>query len=179
MWKSVVGFEGLYEVSDSGSVVSCERITCDGKHLKRKEIHGGHFSNGYRFVCLRKDGVNRNCSIHRLVAEAFIPNPLNLTDVNHKDGNKQNNSVENLEWCTRSDNLKHAVKIGLVKNQCKITRSVIVKDSDGCETTFPTMRECAAFFGFTKCWLGNYMKKHGNPCRYGKFEICVSERGTV
>lgn len=179
MWKPIKGYEGLYEISDSGQVVSCERITSDGKRLKRKLINGGHFSNTYRFVCLRKGGVNRNCSIHRLVAEAFIPNPLNLPEVNHKDGNKLNNCVENLEWCNRSDNLKHAVEIGLVKSQCKITRSVIVIDSDGSEVEFPTMQDCCSFFGFTKCWLGNYTRKHGNPCRYGKYIICVSERGIV
>lgn len=111
-FKPIKGYEGLYEVNEFGEVYSCERTASDGRHLQRKKLKGGSFSNGYKFVCLRKDGLNRNHSIHRLVAEAFIPNPLNLSDVNHKDGNKQNNCVENLEWCSRSENLAHAVKIG-------------------------------------------------------------------
>ena len=176
-WKPIRGYEGLYEVSSHGAVRSCERITVDGKHLSTKILNGGCYPNGYEFMCLRKDGQNQNRMTHRLVAEAFIPNLDNLPVVNHKDGNRHNNSVDNLEWCTQSQNLKHAVEIGIVKNQCKITRNVIVKDSDGFETTFPTMQDCCVFFGFTKCWLGNYIRKHGNPCRYGKYTICVSERG--
>lgn len=100
MIKYIIGYEGLYEVSDDGKFYSCERYTTDGKHLKRKEMKGGKFSNGYEFVCLRKDGVNHNCLKHRLIADAFIPNEYNLPVVNHKDGNRNNNNVENLEWCT-------------------------------------------------------------------------------
>lgn len=106
MVKSITGYEGLYEVTSNGVVYSVDRYTVDGKHLKRKEIKGGKFSNGYEFVCLRKDGVNHNCLKHRLVAEAFIKNPDNLPVVNHIDGNIHNNSVENLEWCTQGVQLE-------------------------------------------------------------------------
>lgn len=97
MIKPIIGYEGLYEITDDGLVFSVDRYTSDGKHLKRKEIKGSKYSNGYEFVCLRKDGLNHNCLKHRLVAEAFIPNPDNLPVVNHKDGNKLNNKIENLE----------------------------------------------------------------------------------
>lgn len=167
-FEQVKGYEGLYTVSEIGMVFSLRR----GKFLR-----GGCFPNGYKFVCLRKDGKNKNLLIHRLVAEAFIPNPKNLPCVNHKDGNKQNNNVENLEWCTQGENLKHAVEIGLIESQCKIRRKVKMIDLKHEQTfDFSTMVECCEFFGFRKCWLGNYIKRHGNPCRYGEFEIHVSER---
>lgn len=173
--KPIIGYEGLYEVTSNGLVFSVDRYSADGKHLKRKEIKGGKFSNGYEFVCLRKDGVNHNCLKHRLVAEAFIPNPDNLPVVNHKDGNIHNNSVDNLEWCTQRYNLKHAILIGLVENQCKICRKVIVKRDEKI-VTFETMSDCAKFFGFKKGWLHNRIRKHGLTFSYGEYEIEV-ERG--
>lgn len=136
-------------ISDNGKVLSRERRGTDGRLLKKKEIKGGHYTNGYQFVCLRKNGNSKKFSVHRLVAEAFIPNPQNLPCVNHIDGNKQNNSVENLEWCTYSENLKHAIDIGLVESQCKIRRSVIISKNNK-EIYFKSMKECADFFWFQK-----------------------------
>lgn len=174
-WKQIEGYEGLYDVSDSGIIKSLGRITINGKHLINKTINGGCYPNGYKFVCLRKNENNKNHMIHRLVAKAFIPNPNNLPCVNHKDGNKQNNNVSNLEWCTCSENLKHALRTGLVENQCKIRRNVIMTSNDK-TIIFDSMSDACHYLGFTKSWLGNYCKKHGNPCRYGEYEIRVSER---
>lgn len=94
-WKPVKGYEGLYEVSSVGEV----RKTGGELIPTRKENHG------YLRVDLRKDG-KRRCGVlvHRIVAEAFIPNPDNLPQINHKDHNGENNSVDNLEWCNASYN---------------------------------------------------------------------------
>ena len=72
--------------------------------------------NEYKRVTLTINGIGKTFCVHRLVAEIFIPNPLQKTTVNHKDGNKQNANVSNLEWCTLSENMKHAFDTGLMKN---------------------------------------------------------------
>ena len=173
-WKEVKGYEGLYEISNHGRVKSVDRMS-HGKHIRDKILKGGMFSNGYPYVCLRKKEINKNHLIHRLVAVAFLPNPHNLPEVNHIDGDKSNNSVENLEWCNRSYNLEHAVKIGLVESQCKIRRSVTVKRGEKI-VTFKTMKDCAAFFGFKKGWLQNQIRKHGCNFNYKGYVIEVHER---
>lgn len=102
IWKDVKGFEGLYQVSNIGNVRR-------KKHLLFKTLRN------YYGVKLCKNNIKCFKYIHRLVAEAFIPNPDNKPQVNHIDGNKLNNNVNNLEWVTISENGKHAYKIGLEK----------------------------------------------------------------
>ena len=176
MWKDIKGYEGIYQVDENGNVKSCERNT-SGKHIKEKIIKGGNYSNDYRFVCLRKDGKNSNKSIHRLVANAFIPNPNNYPYVNHKDGNKSNNNVTNLEWCTAKQNLQHAIDIGLSSDWCKIKRKVTVKQGEHI-ILFETMKDCSAFFGFKKAWLNGQIRKHGCTFSYKGYEIHVHGRGS-
>jgi hypothetical protein len=111
-WKPVAGYEGFYEVSSSGLVKSLSRtITCKtGRSLpvSEKLLRPGKGSHGYHGVMLCKNGEGKIHTVHRLVAEAFLENPLGLSDVNHKDENKLNNSVENLEWCTRKYNIRYS-----------------------------------------------------------------------
>ena len=117
---AVKGFEGLYEVDTQGNVFSVDRIIhdvkCDrlfrGKMLKPTEHNG---KQPYFYVSLCKNGKSTKQMVHRLVAEAFIPNPLNLPQVNHKDGNVHNNAVWNLEWATNADNTFHAYENRLKK----------------------------------------------------------------
>ncbi len=111
-WLPVVEHEGYYEVSNFGDVRSV-RYNNKGQVIFNRLLKPAIKPKGYLGVILSKQSKTTNHLIHRLVAEAFIPNPNNLPEVNHKDGNKLNNTVSNLEWCSSSDNLYHAYKLGL------------------------------------------------------------------
>ena len=114
IWRDIKGYEGLYQISNLGRVKSLGRKSYSNVCLKDKILNPAlECKNGYKRVCLCKDGKEKRIKVHRLVAQAFIPNPDNKPIINHKDGNKLNNSVDNLEWISRSDNVKHAYQIGL------------------------------------------------------------------
>ena len=100
-WRDVVGYEGLYQVSNLGRVKSLSRGTNKNQHTNNTRIMKQHIaSSGYLSLCFEVDTKKEFLSIHRLVANAFLPNPNNLPCVNHKDENKLNNKVDNLEFCT-------------------------------------------------------------------------------
>ena len=107
IWKDINGFEGVYQISNHGRLKSFKKDK-NGKILKNTNKKGGYFS-----VVLEYKNNTKHTRIHRLVAESFIPNPNNYPCVNHIDGNKQNNNVENLEWCTYKQNFEHSKRIGL------------------------------------------------------------------
>jgi hypothetical protein len=111
IWRSVVGFEGYYEISNLGNIHSIDRtiITKIGlRKLKSKQLKLYPNEQGYLNTTVRINNIVHNFRVHRLVAEAFILNPENKLTVNHIDCNKQNNIVSNLEWATYSENIKHA-----------------------------------------------------------------------
>lgn len=113
VWKDVVGFEGLYQVSNTGIVKSLSRVSLnEGSYSGSIKVKGRNLIQsvnrlGYHVLTLFKDGKRHFKIVHRIVAEAFIENPCRHPEVNHKDLNKSNNSVENLEWCDRSYNVNH------------------------------------------------------------------------
>ncbi|QMM52481.1 HNH endonuclease [Enterobacter sp. RHB15-C17] len=107
-WEWVSGYNGLYQISNLGRVCSVKRPGSKGGLLKPRKD-----SDGYLMVMLWSDGIPTNKKIHRLVAQAFIPNSEDKPQVNHLNGNKADNSVSNLEWATPSENVLHAYRIGL------------------------------------------------------------------
>jgi NUMOD4 motif/HNH endonuclease len=116
IWKEIPGYEGLYDVSTHGQVRGLDRIIPSyryGTANKKGKILVGRIRSKSLSVVLCKDGHRNHVNIYRLVAEVFIPNPENKPFVNHIDGNRMNNRLDNLEWVTCSENFKHAIKHGL------------------------------------------------------------------
>lgn len=111
IWKDVVGFEGFYKVSNKGNVYSVGRVSSQGKKCGGLTLKPRCVGDGYLQVSLYKNGKMKSKYIHRLVAEAFIPNPKSLPQINHIDEVKDNNELSNLEWCTREYNNHYGTRI--------------------------------------------------------------------
>ncbi len=114
-WRDIQGYEGLYDISDSGRVRSLYRRVINSKSGATRLARGKIMTpwdngNGYKVVCLQKEGKRKNHYVHRLVAEAFLKHSENETYINHKDYNTHNNCADNLEWCTQQNNIKHSLE---------------------------------------------------------------------
>jgi hypothetical protein len=109
IWKDINGYEGLYQVSNLGNVKSLDRVIWNGHahHLHKGRVMKPK-GNRYKDVILCKEGKGKKHYVHRLVALEFIPNTLNKAEVNHKNGIKEDNRLDNLEWSTSKENKKHA-----------------------------------------------------------------------
>ena len=114
VWEDIAGFEGLYKISNRGRVLRLSKTTSNRRYLPNKVRKPVKSSNGYLKIGLTYDKKQVTLLIHRLVAMTFIDNPKNKKEVNHIDGNKENNIVSNLEWNTPLENTKHSNKNGLV-----------------------------------------------------------------
>jgi hypothetical protein len=128
IWKDIEGNEGRCQISNKG------RIKYLLSNYPVKITKGSRTNKGYKIGWVIKNGKKTSRGIHCLVAEAFIPNPLNLPEVNHKNGKKWDNRVENLEWCTHAENMKHARVTKLMNPQkgekngnSKLTKSQVLK----------------------------------------------------
>jgi hypothetical protein len=117
VWKEVVGYEDLYQVSNIGNVKRTKLLKLN---IDRK---------GYYFVNLSKNGKVKCCRVHQLVAKAFIPNPNNFIEINHVDGIKTNNNIDNLEWCDHQHNMKHAHDNNLIPREgvLKVINAMVSK----------------------------------------------------
>ena len=112
-WRDIPGYDGYYQVSNQGNVRSVDRYIVDGgrtRLYRGKDIKQFLDHKGYKGVTLSKQGVLKRIVVHRLVAAAFIPNPHNLPEINHKDEQKCNNCVTNLEWCTTQYNTSYGTR---------------------------------------------------------------------
>ena len=131
-WLPVEGYEGLYEVSCFGEVRSVDRIVVgkDGTHHPKKgRVLVPHLMKNIEYPSVRLWKNNRGSTlyVHRLVAQAFIPNPQNKPEVNHIDGVRTNNTVHNLEWVTSTENTQHAIQTGLKTYTNRLTREEFIE----------------------------------------------------
>ena len=163
-WKSIAGYEGLYEVSDLGRVKSL-------KYGKEKILKPRKHTCGYLQVCLYKDGKVEQPKIHRLVAEAFIPNQNNLDTVNHKDEVKSNNTVGNLEWMSIKDNNNYGTRNKRVGEALSKQVQMLDKQTGELLTIFSSIHEAWRVTGIhksniSKCCLGKQKSAGGYVWKY-------------
>ena len=132
IWKDVAEYEGLYKVSNKGNIYSIGRKDSRGHRRRGRMLSPGHNSHsGYPQVGLRKNGVLKMKYIHRLVAETFLPNPEGRPQVNHRDEDKVNNNVENLEWCTSEYNNTYGTRIEkVVQARSKKVKATNIKTNE-------------------------------------------------
>lgn len=126
LWATVKGYDGLYKVSENGDIMST-----NFNHSGKSKVIGGFVnSSGYRIVALYRNGNRKYFRVHRIVAEAFLPNPYNKPQVNHIDGDKSNNMVDNLEWVNNSENQIHSLHVlGNCHHKTTIPIKVIDKNT--------------------------------------------------
>ena len=151
-WRDIAGYEGYYKISSCGRVMSVERIIQDRFGMKspyripQKILKPKRSQTGYLFVHLARDGRAKPHRIHRLVAEAFIPNPDGLPTINHKDENKENNHVENLEWCSIAYNNSYGTRLQRTATQPH-NHAVVMLDMNGKQLRrFQSVNEAARHF---------------------------------
>lgn len=171
-WRPVVGYEGLYEVSSLGEIRSFPNI----RHKKIKYLKLRKNIKGYLQIGLGSAKNRKTIKIHRLVAEAFIPNPDGLPCVNHKDEDKTNNRAENLEWCTYLYNTRYGTGIersSKAKTNGKCSKPVLQYTLEGeFVREYPSTREADRVFGFRvhdhiiECCKGKRNTSHGYIWRY-------------
>lgn len=163
LWKPIKDYEGLYEVSNLGRVKSLPKMHGNRYWNFSLILKENIAYNGYSGVFLQKNKKSTRKSLHRLVAESFIPNPNNLPQVNHKDGNKLNNRVDNLEWCSQSENQIHSRKLGLQKNlkgkDSPSSKKILQYDKFGnFIAEHICIKETAEKFGITSGTLSNCLR---------------------
>lgn len=163
IWRDIEGYENLYQVSNLGRVKSLSRIKFNGvgcyitKEIILKPCKD---KDGYLYVQLSKEKVSKPHKIHRLVAKAFIPNPNNLPQVNHKDEVKYNNRIENLEWC----DAKYNINYGTLKERFKFRKNKpIICVETG--KVYNSAHEIKRLLGFDCSYIGVACKN--NKAAYG------------
>ena len=160
IWKDIRGYEGLYQISNLGRIKSLPkwRVKYGYGEIILKQSIG---KKGYKVISLNKNKKRKQYKVHRLIAEAFIPNPENKPQINHIDGNKLNNDINNLEWCTQNENIQHAYNTGLYKNYSpppvRQKRKIIQYSLDG---------------QFIKYWIGIADTAKKLNCDYSNIVNC-------
>lgn len=177
-WKDIEEYEGLYQVSDLGRVQSLPRVNlCVNREYirKGKVLKGMSDKDGYLYVLLSKEGIQRKFLIHRLVAKHFIPNPQNFPQVNHKNEVVDDNRLENLEWCDCVYNIRYGTGI---KRRAKLqtnkhgAKAVLQFSLDGkFIREFPSTMEIVRVYGFrqshiNECCLEKAKSSYGYVWKY-------------
>lgn len=169
IWHDVIGYEGLYQVSNLGRVKALGNGICNSKE---KILKATKHSCGYLRICLHKYGKAKYYFTHRLVALAFLPNPYNLPQVNHKDEDKTNNRVDNLDWCSEEYNMNYGTRnkrsSETLTNHPKFSKQVLcVETGKKYPSTMQVERELGyKHQGISKVCNGKQSQAYGYTWRY-------------
>lgn len=173
IWKDIPGYEGYYQASTLGRIRSVERVVEYVKHYPDKDVSAKHhfpskirvpgITAGYQSLVLSIDGIHRDELVHRLVALTFVPNPLNLPQVDHIDGDREHNCASNLRWVTNKENIQNSVKRGEHTSQkYRNGRKVKCLEDD---KVFETMRAAERYYkipaGMISSGIRSNQKVHG------------------
>jgi hypothetical protein len=154
IWKDIKGYEGLYQVSNLGRIKSLS-IKVHNRVTREKIMMSQLSNSGYYYICLSNNKTKKYLFVHRIVALEFIYNPKCKEQVNHIDGNKINNCIKNLEWVSRSENIKHAYKNGLNRYsslQRQISSKPVIDLITG--IIYESIKKASIDYGFSSAYLG-------------------------
>lgn len=179
VWKPVVGFENLYQVSDFGRVKRIPlKFKIVGVKNRRETMLRPEINKwGYAAVSLSYGKVKKMKTVHRVLMEAHVPNPENKRCINHLDGNKLNNNIDNLEWCTHSENSMHASRmgkmrgnqsqLGMINEKSKLSKPIVQLEISGSFVKFwPSIAE-ARRSGFCPATIVRCLKgRRPHACGY-------------
>lgn len=194
IWKEIVGYEGLYDISNMGRVRICDKyvVTKHGdicREMKGKILKKCKNNCGYIKYTLTKGYKTKVCAAHRLVANAFISNPENKPQVNHINGVKHDNAAGNLEWVTAKENVSHAIRIGIIKNRTVFGKRIYLKSNklkaiyqynyEGILiNTFISTSHASAFLGVSESYISNNLNGMNTNCRgsvLSRSELSIGE----
>lgn len=177
IWKDIKGYEGYYQVSNLGSIKRLRTIvkTRGGAYRSDpcKILKPEYTYDGYLRIALMREHKKQRFQIHRLVADAFIPNPENKEQVNHINGNKADNRAENLEWCSSSENMRHSFDILGHTMKGKTYPKHIICLNNG--KMFYSMHEVVNFIGGTANISGLTKSLDKNRCYHGYWFKRISD----
>ena len=157
IWKDIVGYEGQYQVSDIGNVRSVARKDSIGRKCGGVTLRPSHDKYGYLRVTLCKNSKLNTKLVHRLVAQAFVPNPNGYSEINHRDENKVNNKLSNLEWCDAKHNVNYGTRNTRVSQKLsKKVRAVNVETGE--IVTFSSVKEAEkkGYYNISQACRGAY-----------------------
>lgn len=164
VWKDIAGYENLYQVSNIGRIKSLPRDTKNQYAFQERILKQSFDKYGYLVVGLS----GKTYKVHRLVAEAFLTKIKGKDIINHKDGNKTNNCINNLEWCTNQENIIHAYRTGLAVSkkgiESKKTKIVVIKNENE-EKRFMSVIEASEYLKVCKSAISNCLRGRNKTCK--------------
>lgn len=163
-WRDIEGYEGVYQISNLGRVKSLDRMVGHnkgGKKLIRGKLKRAHIAkNGYPMLNLSNKNRQESVYLHRILGKTFLPNPRRLETINHKDGNKENFDLSNLEWASHSENISHAYRTGLRKPTRILDDCIVLSIITFAHKRHTSQQSLANCFGVTRSCVQSIVRRN-------------------